>query len=208
MDLYLDFNPPSSITINTPRSTLYQIPKTKERNKSRMKPVQSLSLAACLVTLASARRRDSYQSNDLDFESKKDRKLDRLFKLAKVLEEGTKEVAEKLTVVEEEESEESEESESREDGKRRRRKKAKKLKKDYKKTKKALKQLEEDVKQTKQAIVNRDVPGVIVNVVTTAKDVKKAEDDLKETVDDLEPIAKKVKKIRRRRRRRGRRSRN
>eukprot|EP01083_Nonionella_stella_P131023 397788_1 len=152
MDLYLDFNPPSSITINTPRSTLYQIPKTKERNKSRMKPVQSLSLAACLVTLASAHRRDSkFPSLDsldsLEVESKRvDKKLARLFKLADVLEQGEKEVADKLT-----------ETEFEADSRSSRHSKQKKLRK-LRRAKSELEKVEEEVaEEVAQTVLVEDV---------------------------------------------------
>eukprot|EP01083_Nonionella_stella_P131024 397789_1 len=146
MDLYLDFNPPSSITINTPRSTLYQIPKTKERNKSRMKPVQSLSLAACLVTctLASAHRhdRDTFVSLDsVKVESKKARKLARLFELVDVLDQGQKEVADKLTETEFEADSRS----SRDDSKQR---KLRKLRRAKSELEKVEEEVAEEVAQT------------------------------------------------------------
>eukprot|EP01083_Nonionella_stella_P270032 914018_1 len=189
MDLYLDFNPPSSITINTPRSTLYQIPKTKERNKSRMKPVQSLSLAACLVTLASAHRRDSkFPSLDsldsLEVESKRvDKKLARLFKLADVLEQGEKEVADKLT-----------ETEFEADSRSPRHSKQKKLRK-LRRAKSELEKVEEEVaEEVAQTVLVEEGESESSDSTDVKKAVLKAKKDGKKTKKDLKHLEEAVKR--------------
>eukprot|EP01083_Nonionella_stella_P023676 65519_1 len=156
-----------------------------------MKPVQSLSLAACLVTLASAHRRDSkFPSLDsldsLEVESKRvDKKLARLFKLADVLEQGEKEVADKLT-----------ETEFEADSRSSRHSKQKKLRK-LRRAKIELEKVEEEVaEEVAQTVLVEDVNKIAEEAAEdiVIEAVLKAKKDYLKTKKVLENVEEVVKR--------------
>eukprot|EP01083_Nonionella_stella_P023677 65520_1 len=156
-----------------------------------MKPVQSLSLAACLVTctLASAHRhdRDTFVSLDsVKVESKKARKLARLFELVDVLEQGQKEVADKLTETEFEADSRS----SRDDNKQR---KLRKLRRAKIELEKVEEEVAEEVAQTVLVEdVNKIAEEAAEDIVIEA--VLKAKKDYLKTKKVLENVEEVVKR--------------